>query len=163
MRCVKKFYVLKYICVVYKNICRVKLALWDTSYFLNGHVWMCRVCSGALWILQSIAILYEPAHEITVLVRLSCNEGSDEPVQMRMLARVPPKVQGEVRLTFEKEYRIATETHILRGSSKTLWQRPHKTNPFILGCVSIIFTYNLGYWKLNYKFKSFPCRNRNGC
>ena len=81
---------------------------------------MCRVCSGALWILQSIAILYEPAHEITVLVGLSCNKGSDEPVQMRMLARVPPKVQGEVRSTLEKEYRIATETHILRGSSKIL-------------------------------------------
>ena len=28
---------------------------------------MCRVCSVALWILQFIAILYEPAHEITVL------------------------------------------------------------------------------------------------
>ena len=27
----------------------------------------CRVCSGALWILQFIAILYEPEHEITVL------------------------------------------------------------------------------------------------
>ena len=31
-------YVLKYIFVVYKNICWVKLALWDTSYFLNGRV-----------------------------------------------------------------------------------------------------------------------------
>ena len=45
---------------------------------------MCRVCSGALWILQSIAIFYEPAHEITV-VGLSCNEGSDELGKMRML------------------------------------------------------------------------------
>ena len=39
MCCVKKnIYVLKYIFVVYKNICWVKLALWDTSYFLNGRV-----------------------------------------------------------------------------------------------------------------------------
>ena len=56
---------------------------------------MCRVCSGALCILQSIAMLYEPAHEITILVGLSCNEGSDEPAKMRMLVRVPPKDQGE--------------------------------------------------------------------
>ena len=53
------------------------------------------MCSGALWILQSIAILYEPANEITILVGLSCNEGSDEPAKMRMLVRVPPKDQGE--------------------------------------------------------------------
>ena len=75
---------------------------------------MCRVCSGALWIPQSIAILYEPAHEITVLVGLSCNEGSDELTKMRMLVRVPPKDQGEVRLILEKDYGIATETHSLR-------------------------------------------------
>ena len=77
---------------------------------------MCRVCSCALWILQSFAILYEPAHEITVLVGLSCLEGSDEPGKMRMLARVPPKDQGEVRLTPEKEYQIATETYILHAT-----------------------------------------------
>ena len=65
---------------------------------------MCHVCSSALWILQSFAIFYEPAHENTVLVGLSKNEGSDEPAKMRMLARVPPKDQGEVRLTLEKEY-----------------------------------------------------------
>ena len=58
---------------------------------------MCRVCSGAIWILKSIAILYEPAHEITVLVGLSYNEGSDEPAKMCMLVGVPPKDQGEVR------------------------------------------------------------------
>ena len=39
---------------------------------------------GALWVLQPMAILYEPAHEITALVRLPCNEGSDEPLKMRM-------------------------------------------------------------------------------
>ena len=79
---------------------------------------MCRVCSGALWILQSIAILYEPAHVITVLVRLSCNEGSDEGsdelAKMRMLVRAPPKDEGQVIL--EKEYRIATETHSLHAT-----------------------------------------------
>ena len=69
---------------------------------------MCRVCSGALWILQSSTILYEPAHEITVLVGLSCNEVSDELAKMRMLVRVPPKDQGVVRLIHEKEYGIAT-------------------------------------------------------
>ena len=73
---------------------------------------MCRVCSGALWILQSFAILYEPTHEIRVLVGLSCNESSDEPAKMPMLARVPPKDQDE----FEKEYRIAAETHILHAT-----------------------------------------------
>ena len=36
--CEKNVYVLKYIFVVYKNICGVKLALWDTSYFFNGRV-----------------------------------------------------------------------------------------------------------------------------
>ena len=77
---------------------------------------MCRVCSGALWILQSIAILFEPAHEIAVLVGLSCNEGSDEPAKMRLLARVSTKDPGEVRLTIEKEYRIATETQILHAT-----------------------------------------------
>ena len=56
---------------------------------------MCRVCSGALLILQSIAILYEPAYEITVLVGLSCNEGSDEPAKMCMLVRVPAIDRGE--------------------------------------------------------------------
>ena len=101
----------------------VKLALWDTSYFLNDRVRMCRVCSGALWILQYNAILYEPAHEIMILVRLSCNESSDEPAKMRILARVPPKNQGEVRLTLEKEYRIATETHILHAT-ETLNSNP---------------------------------------
>ena len=77
---------------------------------------MCRVCSGALWILQSFAILYEPAHEITVLVGLSCNEGSDDAAKMRMLARVQPKDQGKVRLTLEEEYRIATKSHILHAT-----------------------------------------------
>ena len=77
---------------------------------------MCRVCSGALWILQSIAMLYEPAHEIKILVRLSCNEGSDEPAKMRMLVRVLPKDQGEVILILEKEYGIATETHSLHAT-----------------------------------------------
>ena len=67
---------------------------------------MCRVCSGAL---------YEPVHEITVLVRWSCNEGSDEPSKMRMLARVPTKDKN-VRLTLEEEYRIATETHVLHAA-----------------------------------------------
>ena len=62
------------------------------------------VCSGALWILPYIAILYEPAHQITVLVRLSCNEGSDESAKMRVFIRVPPKAQGEVGLILEKEY-----------------------------------------------------------
>ena len=38
MCCVKNIYVLKYIFVVYKNTCWVKLALWDTSYLLNGRV-----------------------------------------------------------------------------------------------------------------------------
>ena len=38
MCCAKNIYVLKYKFVVYKNICRVKLALWATSYFLNGRV-----------------------------------------------------------------------------------------------------------------------------
>ena len=78
---------------------------------------MCRVCSSTLWIhvLKSIAILYEPAYEIKVLVGLSCNEGSDEPAKMHMLVRVPPKNQVEVRLTLEKEYRIATETNILHA------------------------------------------------
>ena len=45
MCCVKKYvlckkyiYFLKYIFVVYKNTCWVKLALWDTSYLLNGRV-----------------------------------------------------------------------------------------------------------------------------
>ena len=37
MRCVKNIYVLKYIFVV-KNICWVKLALWDTSFFHNSRV-----------------------------------------------------------------------------------------------------------------------------
>ena len=77
---------------------------------------MSRVCSGALWILQFIAILYESAHEITVLVGLSCNEGSDELAKMRMLVRVPPKDQGEVRLILEKEYGIAIETHSLHAT-----------------------------------------------
>ena len=77
---------------------------------------MCHVCSRALWILQSFAILYEPAHEIRVLVKLSCNESLDEPAKMRMLARVPPKDQGDVRLTPEKEYQIATETYILHAT-----------------------------------------------
>ena len=77
---------------------------------------MCRVCSGALWILQSIAILYEPAHESTVLVGLSCNEGSDKLAKMRMLVRVPPNDQGEVRLILEKEYGIATETHSIHAT-----------------------------------------------
>ena len=77
---------------------------------------MCRVCSGALWILQSIAILYGPAHEVTVLVGLSCNEGSDELAKMRMLVRIPPKDQVEVRLILEKEYGIATETHSLHAT-----------------------------------------------
>ena len=36
--CEKNIYVLKYIFVVYKNICWVKLALWDTSYFIYGRV-----------------------------------------------------------------------------------------------------------------------------
>ena len=45
---------------------------------------MCRMCSGALWILKSIAILYEPANEIMVLAGLLCNEGSDEPAKIRM-------------------------------------------------------------------------------
>ena len=40
---------------------------------------------------------FEPGNEIMVLVWLSCNEGSDEPVKMRMLNRVPPKDQGGVR------------------------------------------------------------------
>ena len=77
---------------------------------------MGRVCSGALWIPDSIAILYEPAHEITVLVGLSCNDGSDELAKMRMLVRVPPKDQSEVRLILEKEYGIATETHSLHAT-----------------------------------------------
>ena len=44
MCCVKKYVLCKnYLCsknifVVYKNICWVKLALWDTSYFLNSRV-----------------------------------------------------------------------------------------------------------------------------
>ena len=76
----------------------------------------CCVCSGALWILQSITNLYEPAHEIAVLVGLSCYKGPDEPAKMCLLARVPPKDQDEVRLTLEKEYRIATETHILHAT-----------------------------------------------
>ena len=84
----------------------------DTSYFLNGRVRMCHVCSVVLWILRFFAILYEPALEVTVLVGLSCNEGSDELGKMRLLARVTPKGQGEVRLTLGKEYGIATETHI---------------------------------------------------
>ena len=84
---------------------------------------MCRVCIGALCILQSIAILYEPANEIMILVESSCNEGSDVPAKMRMLTRVPPKDQGEVRLTLEKEYRIATETHILHAT-ETLNSNP---------------------------------------
>ena len=71
---------------------------------------MCHVGSGALWILQPIAILYKPAPEITLLVGLSCTEGSDELAKMRMLNRVPPKDQGEVRLILEKEYGIATVT-----------------------------------------------------
>ena len=62
------------------------------------------------------AILYEPAHEIAVLVGLSCNEGSDESAKMHMLVRGPPKDQGEVRLTLYKECRIATETHILHAT-----------------------------------------------
>ena len=49
-------------------------------------------------------------------VRLSCNEGSDKPGKMRMLVRVPPKDQDEVRLTLEKKYRITTETHILHAT-----------------------------------------------
>ena len=65
---------------------------------------MCRVCSGALWILRSIVILHEPAHEITDFVGLSCNEGSDEPAKMHMLVRVPPKDQREGKLILEKEY-----------------------------------------------------------
>ena len=77
---------------------------------------MCRVCSGALWIRQSIAILFEPAHEITVCVGLSCNEGSDELAKMRMLVRVPPKNQSEVRLILAKEYGIATETRSLHAT-----------------------------------------------
>ena len=48
------------------------------------------------------SILYELANEIMVLVVLSCNEGSDEPLKMRMLARVPTKDKGEVRLNFER-------------------------------------------------------------
>ena len=77
---------------------------------------MYRVCSGVLYILQSFVILYEPADEIAILIWLSCNEGSDEPVNMRMLARVPSKDQDEVRITLRKEYRIATETHILHAT-----------------------------------------------
>ena len=79
---------------------------------------MCPVCSSTLWIhvLKSISILYEPAYEIKVLVRLSYNEGSDEPAIMHMLVRVLPKDQGEVRLTLEKECGIATETHILHAT-----------------------------------------------
>ena len=77
---------------------------------------MCRVCSGALWILQFIAILYEPEHEITVLS--GCRA-------MRMLVRVPPKDQNEVRLTLEKKYLITTETHILHATdtlnTNTCW------------------------------------------
>ena len=77
---------------------------------------MCRVCSGSLWILQSIAILYGPAREVTILVGLSCNEGSDELAKMRMLVRIPPKDQVEVRIILEKEYGIATETHSLHAT-----------------------------------------------
>ena len=51
----------------------------------------CVVCA----VVPSIAILYEPANEITILDGLSCNEGSDEPAIMRMLVRVPPKDQDE--------------------------------------------------------------------
>ena len=44
---------------------------------------------------------------------------------MRMLVRVPPKDQDEVRLTLEKKYRITTETHILHATdtlnSNTCW------------------------------------------
>ena len=63
---------------------------------------MCRMCSGALWLLPYIAILYEPAYIIMVLVGLSCSEGSDESAKMHMFIRVPPKDQGEVRLIVEK-------------------------------------------------------------
>ena len=54
--------------------------------------------------------------EITVLVGLSCNEGSDELAKMRMIVRVPPKDQGEVRLIVEKEYGIASETYSLNAT-----------------------------------------------
>ena len=65
----------------------------------------CVVCAAVpcgYW-LQSIASLYEPAHEITVLVGLSCNEGSDELAKMCMLVRAHPKDKGEVRSILEKE------------------------------------------------------------
>ena len=80
-----------------KKICWVKLALCDTIFLTV--VYEC----GALWILQSITILYEPAHEITILVGMSCNEGSNEPAKMRMLVRVPPKDQGELSKTKTRE------------------------------------------------------------
>ena len=73
-------------------------------------------CSGALWILKSVAILYEPEHEITVPVGLSCNEGSDKLVKMRMLVRVPPNDQGELRLILENEYGISSETHSIHAT-----------------------------------------------
>ena len=38
MLCIKNIYVLKYIFVVYKNICGVKLASCDKPYYLNGRV-----------------------------------------------------------------------------------------------------------------------------
>ena len=79
-------------------ITSVRFMRW---WFLNGCVWMCRVCSHALWILQSFAILYEPAHEIMVLVELSCNEGSDEPGKMRQSPTKRPewrKINTEERV-----------------------------------------------------------------
>ena len=86
---------------------------------------MCRVCSGALWILQFIAILYEPEHEITVLSGCRAMKAQISLGKMRMLVRVPPKDQDEVRLTLEKKYRITTETHILHATdtlnSNTCW------------------------------------------
>ena len=48
--------------------------------------------------------------------RCSFNEGSDKPGKKRMLVRVSPKEQDEVRLTLEKKYQITTETHILHGT-----------------------------------------------
>ena len=49
-------------------MCWVKIALWDTCYFLNGRVCIVVCDFGTLRVHILITILYKTTHEITVPV-----------------------------------------------------------------------------------------------